>query len=60
MEHREALQHVTGMELSAPRGQTLSGTVFAPPTYTEFPSARSLSPYSPAIVVAHNIGNLAI
>ena len=39
---REALQHVAGMALSAPRWQTLSGTVLPLPTYTECPSARSL------------------
>ena len=40
---REALQPEAGLALSAPRGQTLSGTVHAPtPTCIACPSARSL------------------
>ena len=39
----EALQNVSGMALSAPRGQTFSRTVLPLPIYTKCPSARSLA-----------------
>ena len=54
---REALQPEGGLALSAPRGQTLSGTVHAPtPTCVTCPSARSLLQAS--LIVHRRISDL--